>query len=837
MVGETTVTCPSCGKVLTATHRFCTHCGHSLEGHPEGRDGEVGREFVAGRYKVLEVIAKGGMGTIYKVHDRVFDTTVAIKRLLPSMEDHEKGFQRFLVEARSIVKLNHPNIVRIFNIDRDEEGYYIAMEYLEGEDVRQLVKREGHLTPEQTRRIAVDVLAGLAHAHSKGIIHRDLKPGNILLTPEGVPKIVDFGLAMIEEVGDRSTQPGYAIGTLAYMAPEQRFDSTAVDQRTDIYSLGATMYEMATGHSPEDFREDEVPEELRGVVKRAMSPDPGDRYQNANQMIEELERQLQTTSQISAVGVLPCPKCNFKNAMDNRFCQSCGASLVMVCPKCGVETPRGLKFCGSCGMNMRNWGRMLSHLEWGRHQMEEGNFTPAIAEFEACLKLVPEHEEATMLLKEARDKAQWLDHCRKEATRLIREFKFEQAETHLREALELRPKDPRFQKALEMLPAKIRERDLHQNIRLARLSWENGEMESAIMAAEKVLAIEPENEEMGRIAKEGRVRVEKERGEEAKRLLRRAEMRLKAHKPEEAIDLTGKAVDLLGDPTQETNFILERARRELTRREHEEFDSLLEEVRGLMKEHKFQTALSRYEKAYERWGDNTDVAEQLRQVRSVVMRHNMVLVPGGPFVYGEMKRGLFGRGEKLEVPAFWIDRYPVTNEEYKRFLEETGRKCPAHWWRDAFEEGEEKYPVVNVTFYDASAYAEWAGKRLPTELEWEKAARGTDSRLYPWGPKWDESRCNVGGKLMPVNKYPRGASPYGLMDMFGNCWEWCVIRHSPRSIQQIVRGGPRSDITVCTRVTTSCANCANNIGFRCVADVTEDDEEEAAKAAGQGKGK
>lgn len=126
---------------------------------------------------------------------------------------------------------------------------------------------------------------------------------------------------------------------------------------------------------------------------------------------------------------------------------------------------------------------------------------------------------------------------------------------------------------------------------------------------------------------------------------------------------------------------------------------------------------------------------------------------------------------QVHLPDYWIDRYPVTNAQFNRFAQETGFEHGD--WRDAFQPGKEQHPVVFVSWEDACAYAQWSGKRLPTEAEWEKASRGNDGRRYPWGKRWDGTRCNVGGRgTSPVGAFPEGESPYGCHDLVGNVYEW-----------------------------------------------------------------
>jgi len=191
---------------------------------------------------------------------------------------------------------------------------------------------------------------------------------------------------------------------------------------------------------------------------------------------------------------------------------------------------------------------------------------------------------------------------------------------------------------------------------------------------------------------------------------------------------------------------------------------------------------------------------------------------------------------------YLIDRFPVTNQDYREFIEATGHRAPIHWQRGAYSIGTSRHPVVNVSWEDAVAYADWAGKRLPTEAEWEKAARGTDQRLYPWGNRFvDGERCNnanVVGTTLPVDEFPLGRSPYGIWDMAGNVCEWCsdyydqaYYRYSPDVVpigpeggrERVIRGGHYSEnrpgVRTTHRASAPQTACRENIGFRCVSDV------------------
>ena len=163
----------------------------------------------------------------------------------------------------------------------------------------------------------------------------------------------------------------------------------------------------------------------------------------------------------------------------------------------------------------------------------------------------------------------------------------------------------------------------------------------------------------------------------------------------------------------------------------------------------------------------------------------LVKIPAGEFLYGENK-------QKVSLLAFAIAKTPVTNAQYKAFADATGYQAPSHWAGGQIPKGKENHPVVNVDWNDAGNFCSWAGVRLPSEQEWEKAARGTDGRDYPWGI-WQPGRCNCSeakiGDTSPVDRYTSGASPYGLLDMAGNVWEWCADWSDASQQARVIRGG------------------------------------------------
>ncbi len=220
----------------------------------------------AERYEVLEEIGRGGMGRVYRARDRRLGRIVALKRMPESLRDHPAAVQLFLGEAQAAARMNHPNIVTLFDADQERGAFFITMEYLEGLPLSAILKERGRLGPRDTARLGIQVCAGLQYAHDQGIVHRDIKTANLFLTRERKLKIMDFGLAKILEAV-RDSAATIIAGTPYYMAPEQSAGRVS-DGRTDLYSFGITLFELSTGRIP--FQEGDVAAQHRNAPR----PDP-----------------------------------------------------------------------------------------------------------------------------------------------------------------------------------------------------------------------------------------------------------------------------------------------------------------------------------------------------------------------------------------------------------------------------------------------------------------------------------------------------------------------------------------------------------------------------------
>jgi serine/threonine protein kinase len=269
--------------------------------------------------------------------------------------------QRFLIEAKAIAALNHPNIVQIYDYGRAQDGPFLIMEYVDGGSLLDRC-RQGPIPLDEAVDLACHICDGLAKAHDAAIIHRDIKPANILLTKDGVPKLTDFGLAKAQtgNHGHTVTGTGAVMGTPDFMPPEQRQDAALVDHRSDLWSLAATVYQMVTGRSPKIIRFNDVPAALQLIMAKALEDEREARYQSAKELREALRgvqggaRKRGMPAHVKAVHQEgECAACGMVNEPTRKFCRNpeCGVALRSPCLKCEKQIPVWEAICGECGAN------------------------------------------------------------------------------------------------------------------------------------------------------------------------------------------------------------------------------------------------------------------------------------------------------------------------------------------------------------------------------------------------------------------------------------------------------------------------------------------------------
>jgi serine/threonine-protein kinase len=287
-------------------------------------------DVVADRYELEQLVGSGGMSSVFRAHDRVLERTVALKVLHERLTSHNDVVERFSREAKLVAGLSHHNIVAVIDRGEDHGSPFIVFEYVAGENLKQLVGRDGPLPVDRALELGIEIARALAFAHEKGFVHRDVKPQNVLLNGKGEAKVTDFGIARPIESRDGETQTGTVLGTCDYISPEQA-QGRHVDELTDVYSLGVVLYELLTGEvpytgdnfvaiamqhinaapPPVSLKRPEVPRRVEEAIEKALSKDPSARFPTMAVFEEELEAclaEVRRGDDLGATGVLPVVK-------------------------------------------------------------------------------------------------------------------------------------------------------------------------------------------------------------------------------------------------------------------------------------------------------------------------------------------------------------------------------------------------------------------------------------------------------------------------------------------------------------------------------------------------
>jgi eukaryotic-like serine/threonine-protein kinase len=644
-------------------------------------------------YEILEKLGEGGMGVVYKAHDTRLDRRVALKFLPHHAAPGELDKQRFIHEAKAASALDHPNICTIHEIDETADGrLFIVMSHYEGKTLKKIIE-EGPLNVEEAVGLTIQIAKGLAEAHAHGIVHRDIKPANIMVTRDGVAKIVDFGLAKLSGL-TILTKTGSTVGTAAYMSPEQA-QGTAIDHRTDIWSLGVVLYEMLTGRKPfmSDYEQalvymiiNEDPEPIQklipdispvliDILNRATEKNQDSRYSSISKMLEDLEHYRESLR---------------------------------------PEVHRGV------------------------------DLKTAIRTIKRPLIAIP----MTILL----------------VLLCIIVFLFFKHQADVRWAREA---------AIPEIERLIAESDLLRDLVVPY------------------------------------------------RLAERAEVIFgDDSKLKELFSKISLEIDIRTDPPEADVFFKEYGKPD------EEWIYLgltpIQNIRVPIGIFRWKIEKEGYETVYaaaSTWDVDTEGKTSLvpnHFVRALDRRDS--IPPGMVRVAGAQRR--FG-----SLDDFYIDKFEVTNRQYKdfidnggyrnglfwkqeivkegkivpweeavsEFVDQTGRPGPSTWLGGHYPEGQADYPVSGISWYEATAYAEFAGKTLPTGYHWGLASGG-NTTLIRWphfgGFATFAPFCNFGGKgTVPVGSLS-GMTSYGAYDMGGNVREWCW---NGNDAERSIRGGAWED--------------------------------------------
>jgi serine/threonine protein kinase len=459
-----------------------------------------------GRYEIVDRLGAGGMGEVYLATDPLLQRTVAVKVLPGGDEELRERFNR---EARSAASLRHTNVVTIYDIGEDHGQPFIAMEFVDGESMAEIIHRKAPLTVAQRLQMIIELCAGLGHAHRVGIIHRDIKPGNMMITIEGTLKVLDFGLARLLASASQTglTRAGTVLGTPHYMSPEQ-IEGTPVDQRSDIFSVGLVLYELLSyqkafsGESahvvlhnilhktPTPIREllPTIDLELERIVAKGLEKSPPSRYQALEQLSSDLDRvrgRLTDETDVSTV-VRPSRLGVRQRESDRRAGRTPGG------------TPRNLE-----ALAQRRVAQVEAHLAKAATHFTDGDFAAAISECENALLLDPRADRALDLLDRAQlaiedaQAGRWLQ----EARALLSSGELTSADALIEQSLKLRPDSAEAQvlQRASKERRRERERELERRhatqaaIARARMHLSAGAFEAAMRAASEALSHDAAN--------------------------------------------------------------------------------------------------------------------------------------------------------------------------------------------------------------------------------------------------------------------------------------------------------------------------------------------------------
>jgi serine/threonine-protein kinase len=752
------------------------------------------------RYRILGQLGEGGMGEVYLAFDRDLRRHLALKTVRP--ESDKPQIWRFLKEAQVLGQLGHPNIVPVYEMGLTERDKpYYTMPLVHGQTLYEILDalERGDLAYLRvfslTRLIQIFLQVALAveYAHVKGVVHRDIKPANIMVGEHGEVLLLDWGVAKLlgetdvsTEAKEDITQSGLAVGTPSYMSPEQ-VTGEPVDARTDVYALGILLYEILTLEAPFKGKlievmsahleksptpprvrapEREIPLELERACMNALAKDPGDRQQSARELHDEVQSWLE--------------------AVSDRVKRRERAGELAAKGRTALERYYDLKESAERARKEAEETRKRFH-EWQSVEEKQPLFEAEDEVAELRSGLAEAASEVVMSLSAALGQ----DPEHPEARRSMAEFYWD-----------------RFQDA-------ERRRDFESRDYFAKLvaSFHDGRYTRELRGEGSLqLATSPP---------------------EAQVTLYRLEERRLVLEPGAARDLGVAPVGPLSLP----------------------MGSYLAVVRKKgCRDARYPIWISR----------NRVWRGRLRLFSDAEIGRGFVHVPAGPFVAGgdDEVRGWSLPASEVELDDFFISVHPVTVGEYLDFLTELSKRDPGEalarsprrspdggsYFRQGpgsrleLPEGAGRMrwlpelPAVSISWHDAVAYCAYRSEKdgrkydLPTELEWEKAARGVDGRWYPWGNRFDGSLCNVSGSIageasiQPVDSFGSDESIYGVRGLAGNVRDWTSSElgseRSDGKTMRIVRGGAFNLPAVITRSANrfwlSPAFVVNYVGFRLV---------------------
>ncbi len=829
--------CPYCGRQVKPTTVVCNHCGKSLlnsSSYENYNDTQV-KIALAESFTIIETIGRGGMATVYKANQRNLNRLVALKVVHPNLIHDIEFLNRFHREAQLAASLNHPNIVKIYDVGAINGIHFISMEYLEGEDLQTHIKRLGKLSVDETINIIAPIAESLNYAHQMGLVHRDVKSANIIITKDNRAVLTDFGIAHASSA-TKLTVAGTVIGTPEYMSPEQA-EGKDIDGRSDIFSLGIVLFECLTGLVP--FKGDnplttihgiiyeetpsirrfdaKIPSWMADIVSKTLEKIPDNRMPSGHVLSIYLQKKKTpsgsfTRDLIKSAGSGPHPIIKPARQKKNNtliILISFFALIIIVASfiyfrqtRSHLQTQevQSVSSQVSSEANTIQMAEINQLLENADGMYRKGDYEKAILAFNEVLIKDPSNRQATLKISEIRTiiaKTEELKKLTESGDKYLEQGNYKSAQAEFQKIIKIDPDNEHAKSTLEIIDAELQT--------VAR-----GQRES------NFLKYSAKGDSLYRL----------EKYTDAKRWFEMA-LRLKPGTRE----ITDK-LDLVN-----TGLAME----------DDAFENLIKKAEAALADGRLQAAKDILSEAISlRPGDQTlqmkidSLSKIIQERMNRDINSDMVPVQGGTFMMGSSIITSDDQSPEHQVTlsGFYIDKYEVSVKQYRIFCENTGRTMPAQpaWgWIDT-------HPVVNVSRADAIAFARWAGKRLPTEAEWEYAALGGNTsagQVFKYsGSNTAKDYANFSSSLINKTQPVTANKPNGLgiFNMSGNVWELCSdfydadyykqkVSNNPAGPSSgssyVIRGGAFNsdtrEIMVKYRAHTD-GRPANNIGFRCVRD-------------------
>lgn len=518
-MAELSVTCPKCQAANSVAlgaeveTYACSSCGqenHLVDTGPVDTAADPLIGAVISDCKVMEKLGEGGFGAVYKAMDQNLQRPVALKVMLQSLTSSQEFVQKFIREAITAAQLNHPNIVAIHKVGRDEKRgiHYLIMELLDGKTLEHIVADKGVLKPEEAAPLILQAAEALAAAHDKKIVHRDIKPENLMVDKRGVVKIMDFGLAKVVQPDMKSTK---VMGTPHYMSPEQ-FEGKQVDGRTDIYSLGVTFYYVLSRARPYEGTNTvqiiyailtsepkslieaspTTPPEIWTIIQKMIAKRVEDRYTD----FREVRKDLLAFQEKSLADRITCPQCGARNQRGKKFCRQCGGNLQVRCPSCNAEEVAGAQTCGSCGAAIETLLAVRQNLERALRLKSMGDLRRAYLLLKEVLKLDPKNADAAREASEIDVALREVEAVKTEALELEKTGNLEDALLKVEELLGKYPGSDDIKRQRDVIKRAYDARIVAQHMKRADEAVAAGNLHAALVSLDGALRLDPAREDI-----------------------------------------------------------------------------------------------------------------------------------------------------------------------------------------------------------------------------------------------------------------------------------------------------------------------------------------------------